>query len=79
MTVHGHVKNGVVVVDGPVVLPEGAVVRLEVVDSVTTEEGGNGSRETLGEKLLKYAGKASGLPRDLARNHDHYIHGTPKE
>lgn len=79
MTVHGHVKNGVVVVDGPVVLPEGAVVRMEVVDSLTNEATGNGSPGTLSEKLLKYAGKASGLPRDLARNHDHYIHGTPKE
>jgi hypothetical protein len=79
MTVLGHVKNGVVVVDGPVILPEGAVVRLEVVGSAAPQVAENGSDETLREKFLKYAGKASGLPRDLARNHDHYIHGTPKE
>ncbi len=30
------------------------------------------------EDLLSLAGTAKGLPRDLARNHDHYIHGTPK-
>jgi hypothetical protein len=33
---------------------------------------------TLGEKLLKYAGKAVGLPPDAARNHDHYLYGTPR-
>jgi hypothetical protein len=33
----------------------------------------------LGEKLMQYAGKAKGLPSDLARNHDHYLHGTPKK
>lgn len=28
--------------------------------------------------LLKFAGKAVGLPADFAEQHDHYIHGTPK-
>ena len=28
--------------------------------------------------MLKYAGKAVGLPADMAAQHDHYIHGTPK-
>jgi len=28
--------------------------------------------------LMAVAGKASGLPSDLAENHDHYLHGTPK-
>jgi len=36
-------------------------------------------RPTLGEELMKFAGKAKGLPRDLARNHDHYLNGTPKQ
>jgi len=30
------------------------------------------------EKLRRMAGKANGLPRDMARNHDHYLHGVPK-
>jgi hypothetical protein len=34
---------------------------------------------TLGQRLMKFAGAAHGLPRDLARNHDHYIHGAPKK
>jgi hypothetical protein len=28
--------------------------------------------------LLRFAGKAKGLPSDLAANHDHYLHGLPK-
>lgn len=29
--------------------------------------------------LSKWAGKAEGLPPDLAENHDHYLHGAPKK
>lgn len=29
--------------------------------------------------LLKFAGSVKGMPRDLARNHDHYLYGTPKK
>ena len=28
--------------------------------------------------MSKWAGKAEGLPSDLAENHDHYLHGAPK-
>lgn len=36
--------------------------------------------QTLGQKLMKYAGRAVGLPEDAAANHDHdhYLYGTPK-
>lgn len=29
-------------------------------------------------RLLKLAGTAKGLPKDLAKNHDHYLHGAAK-
>lgn len=29
--------------------------------------------------LLKIAARIEGLPSDLARNHDHYLHGLPKK
>jgi hypothetical protein len=32
----------------------------------------------IGDVLLEVAGTAEGLPRDMARNHDHYLHGTPR-
>ena len=72
MTYRGHVENGMVVLDSPASLPEGAEVRVEV--------GAPGPQEpTLGEKLMKYAGVCKGLPSDLARNHDHYLYGVPKK
>jgi hypothetical protein len=30
------------------------------------------------QKLRSLAGKGRNLPEDLAANHDHYLHGTPK-
>jgi len=63
----GHVANGVVVLDEAAHLPEGARVRvIPVIDL------------TLAERLKKIIGIAKGLPSDLAKNHNHYIHGTPK-
>ena len=74
MTYRGHVKNGVVLLDEPVGLPDGTEV-----DVSPRGEPGDGAEPTLGEKLLQYAGKARGLPSDLARNHDHYLYGVPKK
>lgn len=79
MVYRGVVKNGVVVLEPPNVLPEGAEVRVEVVipepEGPLLDERG----ETLGQKLMKYAGRAVDLPEDAARNHDHYLYGTPKQ
>ncbi len=66
---YGKVANGVVVLEEPEALPEGTVVRVTPV----------GAESTLGQRLLKFAGTIEGLPPDMARNHDHYIHGTPKK
>jgi hypothetical protein len=33
---------------------------------------------SIGKKLLALAGKAKGLPPDMAANHDYYLHGLPK-
>ena len=52
-------------------LAEGA--RVEVVVKPATPPA-----SPLGEMLLRHAGKAVGLPEDLAAQHDHYLHGTPK-
>jgi hypothetical protein len=69
MTYRGHVKDGLVVLDEPAPLPEGAAVCVELSEAV--------AGQTLGQKLLKYAGQAQDLPADAARNHDHYLYGTP--
>lgn len=72
MTHHGRVRNGQIVLDEPGTLPEGAVVRIEVVES-------EAERPTIWEELLKIAGSVEGLPSDASRNHDHYLYGTPKQ
>ena len=68
----GKVVNGVVVLENGDSLPEGTRVRVLTVEPPSTGE-------TLGQRLLKFAGTAKGLPSDMAENHDHYIHGRPKK
>jgi hypothetical protein len=79
MVYKGHVEKGIVVFDDPVTLPEGLKVQIETVDVEAPEIATCDNTETLGQKLLKHAGKAVGLPPDLAENHDHYLYGTPKK
>ena len=71
----GHVHNGKIVFDPPVLLPEGAKVRV-VVDTPapppTLETG------TLYDRLRHLDGAIADLPPDFAAQHDHYIHGSPK-
>ncbi|MEI8372905.1 MAG: hypothetical protein WCJ35_08730 [Planctomycetota bacterium] len=78
MVYRGHVKGGVVVFEPHHALPEGTEVRVEVVvaegDQPLLDENG----QTLGQKMMKYAGKAVGLPADAALNHDHYLYGAEK-
>jgi len=82
MEYRGHVKNGVVVLDDPVDLPEGVEVRIELgalTGPEATEGRPDDERPTLYERLKPVIGMAKGLPSDLARNHDHYLHGRPKQ
>jgi len=72
-TYRGEVRNGVIALDeGTPSLPEGLKVRIEPADS--TEALGD-----LSERLRRLAGRAEGLPEDLAENLDHYLHGHPKQ
>ncbi|MBN2578727.1 MAG: hypothetical protein JXB10_07015 [Pirellulales bacterium] len=64
--------------ESPAVLPEGAEVRVEVVPADSEGPLLDEQGQTLGQKLMKYAGRATGLPEDAALNHDHYLYGTPK-
>ena len=73
MTYRGRVKNGVIVLDDSAALPDGTEVQIEPVNG--EDERG----PTLAERLKDVIGIAEGLPPDMARNHDHYIHGTPRK
>ncbi len=71
MTLQGAVIDGVIVLDAPQHLPNGT--RVEVVIQPPPP-----AASPLGEMLLRHAGTALDLPEDMAEQHDHYLHGTPK-
>lgn len=74
MTVRGHIKEGAVVLDKPVELPDGMNVEVDVRPMADSIESGPTWAEVFGDLI----GSVEGLPSDMAENHDHYIHGTPK-
>ena len=76
MTYRGHVTNGVVVLDPPAALAEGAEVEVHLLE----QPGSTDARDaqTLYEQLEPLIGKLKGLPPDAAINHDHYLYGVPK-
>ena len=76
MVYRGYVKDGRIELDNGGPLPEGVQVRIELVESETGS--GNTCHESLGRKLLRHAGTATGLPADMSSDHDHYLYGTPK-
>ncbi len=76
MTYRGRVKKGVIVLEGDVRLREGMDVRVEVPDEAVSPE--QHETEELREGLLSFSGVVKEGPSDLARNHDHYLHGTPR-
>jgi hypothetical protein len=69
MSYRGHVRNGAIVLDEAAALQEGAEVRVEVIEA---------GEKTLAERFAPFVGCLDDLPEDLAAQHDHYIHGTPK-
>ncbi len=75
MTYRGHVEGGVIIVDGAKRLPEGMPVCIAPLRGSRKKPKG----ESLSELLLSFAGKAKGLPADMARNHDHYLHGQRRK
>lgn len=77
MVFKGKVTNGMVVLEDPKALPEGSLVKVELLGAAETED--RKAMPSLSEKLLKWAGRAKGLPSDLAENHEHYLHGRPKQ
>jgi len=69
MLLEGTVHNGSIVLDEFCTLPDGA--RVEVI--LKSEP-----KSTVGDRLLALAGLIDDGPDDLAEQHDHYLHGTPK-
>ena len=70
MELEGVVHNGVIVLDDAAALPEGTRVRI----SPSRPD----QPRPFGERFAQFKGAATGLPTDLADQHDHYRLGTPK-
>ena len=82
MSIRGRIKNGVIVLDEPAELPEGAEVRVQVVPTTTLDAAPSQTEPpdmTLYEKLKPFIGCLDGLPPDASVNLDHYLYGAPKQ
>lgn len=71
MSYTGIIENGVVRLPSEAGWVDGTPVRIEKIEAPQ-------DRNELTRKLRQIAAQLDGLPEDWAREHDHYIHGTPK-
>jgi len=81
MVYHGHIQNGVIVFDNQPPWPEGTRVRIEAIQPAPSDRPAGNARppQTWAEVFGDLVGRAQGLPADMARNHDHYLHGAPRK
>lgn len=78
MTYKGRVKNGVVVLDKPAELPEGAEVSVRPIKGRRTK--GKVSRPaTVYDRYKQFIGVVKDMPSDMSVNLDHYLYGAPKQ
>ncbi len=81
MVYQGYVENGLIRLAEPVVLPEGAEVRVELASPATGEF--DPSAPAIEDQLRAIWAdvpkeELDRLPPDLTEHLDHYIYGTPK-
>lgn len=78
MSFTGHVQNGQVVLDEPLPFEDGAIVEIAVVTPIPSATKPV-EQLTHFERYRDFIGSIPDLPSDMAEQHDHYIHGTPKK
>ena len=76
MVYQGTIQNGVVVLENGVNLPEGAVVRVELLKRDAPLAPTHSRKDDILFRMGEYAAE-TGIP-DLAVNIDHYLYGHPK-
>ena len=74
MTYKGTIRNGVVVFQGDVSLPENAEVNVELIGQTDCKQP-----PSWAEVFKDVIGSVDDMPSDMAENHDHYVHGTEKK
>ncbi len=71
MSITATVSDGKIVLPPEAQWPNGSVVRVELLN----EE----QLPTLLEDMKDFIGVVDDLPADMAENHNHYLHGYPKQ
>ena len=79
VTYQGHVENGAVVLDTPVMLPDGTKVEVAVLEMTDASS----ERKPIWEIALELANSipeedVKKMPTDGSINHNHYLYGTRK-
>ena len=82
MVYHGHIRNGVVVLDDASELCDGTAVTVRPVAAKNGQQLKpirRSKRSAVGRGLSQLAGSAKALPADASENLDHYLYGRPKK
>ena len=80
MTYRGKMTNGVVVLDGPQLPPEGTPVTVNVLKPRAPRRAkGRKPTGTMYDGLKPFIGMGAGLPPDASQNVEHYLYGAPKQ
>lgn len=75
MTFVAVVNDGKIALPSDAQLPTGTRVRVETLAEPASPVAHTTS---FAEDFREFVGIATDLPSDLARNHDHYLYGTPR-
>ena len=78
MVYRGHVENGVIRLEDSATLPDGAEVRVVVVQRDEPPQS-DGPGVSLYDRLKPLIGAIKDLPPDASVNVDHYLYGHPKK
>jgi hypothetical protein len=78
MVYRGQVKQGIIVLNDGATLPDGTEVSVRPVTNSLAGASNSKMAEGLRRGLMKFSGKAEGLPKDASLNLDHYLYGHPK-
>jgi hypothetical protein len=76
--IRGRIQHGVVLLEDPDALPEGTEVSVRPLKSKAKATNAGQVEPTVGQAILRLAGKAEDLPPDASRNVDHYLYGHRK-
>ena len=76
--IRGRVRKGVVVLDDPKSLEDGAEVTVRPIKSKIGTAKTKKKLVTVSQGLLRLAGKAKDLPPDASQNVEHFLYGHTK-